>query len=224
MPKGKIRSPEGKRFLMSRRRKALTDRQKEILCFLEERRKLRKIPPTIREIAAAVGISSTGSVAADLQSLEDEGFISRDASYSRSIRLMSRNVASVREGIVAVPVLPLPSGNENFWEGNPEESLLLDKRIFKSRSLAAVSVSEVSGIFNMPAGKIFLVLEKIKPRPGEMCAFFLNDNLLAGPVYQSKLWWRFFDIFSGDKLVISRNDLKAKVLGRVAAIITAYNQ
>lgn len=44
-------------------------------------------PPTVREICAATGISSTSTVHSILSFLEEEGYIIRDAKSSRAIRL-----------------------------------------------------------------------------------------------------------------------------------------
>lgn len=176
--------------------------------------------PTIREIAAATGISSTGSVSAAVRALEDGGFISRTAGSARSIRLRGRKTAPA--GITKVPVLPLPAGREDFWEGNPVSFLKLDKQIFHGRSLAAVSVPHSSDLMSLKAARIFLILEKNRPRPGEVFAFLVNGTLTAGPVYGSGKWWRFYDLFSGDEVIISREDSNRMIIGRVAALISAF--
>ena len=44
-------------------------------------------PPSVREIAAAVGLASTSAVHHHLSSLEKEGLLERDATQSRAIRL-----------------------------------------------------------------------------------------------------------------------------------------
>ena len=45
------------------------------------------LPPTVREICRDTGINSTSTVHAILGALEDEGYIVRDAKYSRAIKL-----------------------------------------------------------------------------------------------------------------------------------------
>ena len=45
------------------------------------------LPPTVREICEATGLHSTSSVHAILNFLEENGYIVRDAKYSRAIRL-----------------------------------------------------------------------------------------------------------------------------------------
>ena len=44
-------------------------------------------PPSVREIAAAVGLASTSAVHHHLSSLEKEGLLERDATQSRALRL-----------------------------------------------------------------------------------------------------------------------------------------
>ena len=57
------------------------------------------VPPTVREICKATGITSTSTVHAALAALEREGHIKRDARSSRSIRLVGT------ENTAMVPVL-----------------------------------------------------------------------------------------------------------------------
>ena len=44
-------------------------------------------PPSVREIAAAVGLASTSAVHHHLSALEREGLLERDATQSRALRL-----------------------------------------------------------------------------------------------------------------------------------------
>lgn len=55
------------------------------------------VPPTIREIGQAVGLKSTSSVHANLDTLEKKGYIVRDPLLKRSIRIVGQadNVAHV---------------------------------------------------------------------------------------------------------------------------------
>lgn len=64
----------------------LTQKQEAVYNFLVKKMK-NGIPPTVREICTATGIKSTSTVHAILNALEEEGYIIRDAKYSRAIRL-----------------------------------------------------------------------------------------------------------------------------------------
>ena len=64
----------------------LNEKQQKVYTFLVKRLS-SGMPPTVREICAATGIRSTSTVHAILGALEEEGYIVRDAKYSRGIRL-----------------------------------------------------------------------------------------------------------------------------------------
>ena len=63
----------------------LTLRQRKILEFITATTADRGYPPTVREIADAVGLSSSSSVAHQLSQLVTKGFINRDATRARAL-------------------------------------------------------------------------------------------------------------------------------------------
>ncbi len=68
----------------------LTDRQLRILGTIREGINDRGFPPTVREIAITVGLSSPSSVQYQLDILEQAGLIQRDARRSRTIEVTER--------------------------------------------------------------------------------------------------------------------------------------
>ncbi len=68
--------------------KKLRPRQERILEFIREYLDEYDYPPTIREMGAAAGISSTSVVNYNLERLEDMGFIARNREVSRGLRLV----------------------------------------------------------------------------------------------------------------------------------------
>ena len=63
------------------------DRKVKILDFIAATLRTRGVPPSVREIARAVGLASTSAVHHHLQILEREGYLERGAAQARSIRL-----------------------------------------------------------------------------------------------------------------------------------------
>jgi len=63
------------------------DRKLRILDYIAATLRARGFPPSVREIALAVGLSSTSAVHHHLLMLEREGFLERDEAQSRAIRL-----------------------------------------------------------------------------------------------------------------------------------------
>lgn len=66
----------------------LSEKQEAVYRFLVKKMS-SGLPPTVREICTSTGIKSTSTVHAILSVLEEEGYISRDAHYSRAIKIES---------------------------------------------------------------------------------------------------------------------------------------
>lgn len=65
----------------------LTDRQREILEFIERTVGDRGYPPSVREICTAVGLTSPSTVHTHLSSLQKMGYLRRDATKPRAIEV-----------------------------------------------------------------------------------------------------------------------------------------
>src|SRR5438270_8775294 len=96
-------APEGK--MVSE--KKLSERQKNILSYIEEYVDERGYPPSIREIGDRVGISSTSVVDYNLRVLEREGRIRRDREVSRGLELVGggRGQRQSQPRVVRIPVV-----------------------------------------------------------------------------------------------------------------------
>jgi repressor LexA len=84
----------------------LSERQSKILGFLKTFTLDNGYPPTIREIGKAVGISSTSVVNYNLDALQRGGFIYRDRTVSRGIR-MAEGLEQLRvnANLIKIPML-----------------------------------------------------------------------------------------------------------------------
>ncbi len=67
-------------------KRPLTEKQQSVYNFIVKQMS-DGFPPTVREICNNTGIKSTSTVHAILGVLEDEGYIVRDAKYSRAIKI-----------------------------------------------------------------------------------------------------------------------------------------
>lgn len=83
----------------------ITKKQKEILDFIKSEILRRGFPPAVREICEAVGLKSTSSVHAHLESLERSGYIRRDPTKPRAIEILDDEFALSRREIANVPVI-----------------------------------------------------------------------------------------------------------------------
>lgn len=97
-------APEGKMVTA----KKLSERQKNILKYIEAYVDERGYPPSIREIGDQVGISSTSVVDYNLKVLEREGRIRRDREVSRGLELVGvgqRGPRQVQPRLVRIPIV-----------------------------------------------------------------------------------------------------------------------
>ena len=67
--------------------KKLGKSQQAVYDYIVDSIQNRSLPPTVREICAAVGLSSTATVQTHLKSLENKGYIRIDHGKQRSITL-----------------------------------------------------------------------------------------------------------------------------------------
>jgi len=65
----------------------LTDRQRQVLDFIDTEVRRRGYPPSVREIGEAVGLSSPSTVHAHLAALQDKGYLRRDPTKPRAIEV-----------------------------------------------------------------------------------------------------------------------------------------
>jgi repressor LexA len=98
----------------------LTNKQKEVLAFI--RKMVRGgLPPTIREIAAEFGFSSTGTVRDYLRALREKGYIILNRHKSRAIELTEK-------GMFKIPILGrVPAGVPVLAVENIEDYFNVDK-------------------------------------------------------------------------------------------------
>ena len=85
----------------------LSDRQRNILKYIQDYVDDRGYPPSIREIGDRVGISSTSVVDYNLRALERDGYIRRDREVSRGLEVVGgmRGPKSAPVRLVRIPVV-----------------------------------------------------------------------------------------------------------------------
>ncbi|MDR0287768.1 MAG: transcriptional repressor LexA [Clostridiales bacterium] len=91
----------------------ITEKQQEILDFVNEMLRDKGYPPSVREICNAVNLKSTSSVHAHLNALEKKGFLEKDGSKTRALRICVTEDESEGRinklydnyGVVEIPVI-----------------------------------------------------------------------------------------------------------------------
>ena len=90
--------------------KSLSQKQESILNFVAGFLRDKAYPPTIRDIAAGCGLSSTSVVAYNLNKLQQAGYIRRHSDISRGIEMLSSSAAAAK--LVHIPVVGVIAAGE----------------------------------------------------------------------------------------------------------------
>jgi repressor LexA len=107
----------------------LTQRQHDILDFIESQMRARGYPPSVREIGEAVGLTSPSTVHSHLATLQRLGFLKRDPTKPRAIEVRydpNSGVALERRPVRHVPIVgDVAAGADVLAQENIEELLPL---------------------------------------------------------------------------------------------------
>lgn len=163
-------------------RPKLTARQQEILDYIERVVSTTGVPPSIRQIGAALGISSTNGVRSHLKALEKKGYIHRSLRTSRGIAMLDRikqSATAALQETVEVPILGrVTAGMPILAVENRDGNLQLDPSLIKSSDTFALRVEGDSmieaGIFD---GDYVLVRPQPSAENGDIVVALLGDEV-----------------------------------------------
>jgi repressor LexA len=156
----------------------LSPKRQKVLGFIAHFIEERGYAPSVREIAKACNISSPSMVQYHLNILEDEGYVHRDRSVPRSVRLAERKEGTVTVrllGIIAAgEPIPVPSSESSSLVAY--ESIEVPSRLV--RGLNNVFALEVRGTSMIDAliddGDVVLLQQAQTADDGEMVAVWLE--------------------------------------------------
>jgi repressor LexA len=160
----------------------LSDRQTRMVEYIRRYVRAHNRPPTIREIGAEVGISSTSVVNYNLKSLERAGVLSRSRDISRGLRLVDD--PSPRGSLVRVPILgvivasaPVPIPDSEFSMTGNEVVELTRDIVRDEEGIYALEVrgdSMIDALVN--DGDIVVLKHQTEAHNGDMVAVWLRDE------------------------------------------------
>ncbi len=101
----------------------VTQRQREVLAFIRSFIDERGFSPTLREIAAALSMTSTNAVNCHLNALRRKGLIERDPFLARSIRVQGMGKPSIAFYETLSAAMQLTPSERRELIGNLERSL-----------------------------------------------------------------------------------------------------
>ena len=165
----------------------LTRRQEDTLRFIKTYMVSHGYPPTVREIASELGLSSPATVQAHISSLTEKGYIKKGTNKSRTIELAVKNeFAPENESIIDVPLLgKITAGNPIEAIQNPNEFFSLPAYLVpKNKEVFTLNVSGDSMInAGILDGDIVIVERRNTARNGEIVVAMTEDNEVTLKTY-----------------------------------------
>jgi repressor LexA len=193
----------------------LTPRQRQILAMIRDWVDRHGYPPTMREIAAAVGLASPSSVAHQLRVLEEHGHLRRDARGSRAVDIRA---ADRSETDVHVPLLgAIAAGAPILADQQVEDELTLPLSLTGRGTLFALRVKGDSMVdAAICDGDIVVVRQQQTADNGEIVAALLDGEATVKVFRRSE---RGVELIPRNPAydVIPGND--ATVLGKVVSVL-----
>ena len=205
--------------------KSLSPKQERIINFVTEFLNDKGYPPTIRDIAAGCGISSTSVVAYNLNKLEQAGYIHRHSDISRGIKFLTPKQKGGK--LVYIPIVGVIAAGEPIPvpdTGNiiPNEGLEVSEELVRGKQ--DIYALRVKGDSMLDAligdGDIVLMDYGNSAENGDMVAVWLKEE-------QEVTLKRFFAEPNRIRLEPANSQMKpiyttldnVEIQGRVVAVI-----
>lgn len=158
----------------------LTRRQEDTLKCIKTYMVSHGFPPTVRELADEMGLSSPATAQAHLDCLANKGYIKKGSNKNRTIELMVENEFIPKsEDVVEVPLLgKITAGNPIEAIENPNEYFTLPAYLIpNNKEVFTLNVSGDSMInAGILDGDIVIVERKNTARNGEIVVAMTEEN------------------------------------------------
>ncbi len=207
---------------------SLSDKQREILAYINEAITRTGYPPSLREIGDSVGLSSISSVSHQLTQLELRGFIRRDPNLNRAIEILveldsNPDAVRVREDdIVHVPLVgKIAAGIPITAEQNVDDMFALPRQMVGQGNVFMLKVQGDSMIdAAICDGDYVVVREQKTAENGDIVAAMLDHEATV----------KVFKQRDGNTWLLPRNSAYepidgtyAEVMGKVVAVIRSVS-
>ncbi len=193
----------------------INDTQRKIYEFLVER-STDGVPPSVREIGAAVGLRSTSSVQSNLDALEAAGYIQRDPLLKRSIRIMGQ-----ADNVTQVPILgTVTAGAPILAVEQIEGYFPYTGTVSRDKPLFALHVRGESMIQAGILDGDLVIAEKTPfARNGEIVIAMVDDEATCKTFYKENGYFRLQPENDTYEPIIVDD---CSILGKVVAVMRYY--
>lgn len=204
----------------------LTPRQQRVLTVIRDSIERRGYPPSMREIGERVGLTSSSSVAHQLRTLEDKGFLKRDPNRPRALSVYTpaettadeTGVGDAMPAAIYVPMVGrIAAGDPILAEERVEEIMPLPKSLVGDGTLFLLEVSGDSMIdAAICNGDYVVIRQQPTAENGEVVAAMLDGEATV----------KTFERKNGQVWLLPHNaaydpidGTDATILGKVTAVL-----
>ena len=198
----------------------ISKKQEEILEFVKEQILNKGFPPSVREICEAVGLKSTSSVHAHLETLEKNGYIRRDPTKSRTIEILDDSFEMVRTEMTSIPIVgQVAAGQPILAQQNIEGYFPLPVEMLPGGAGSADTfVLKVKGdsMINIGImdGDIVFVLAGNSARNGDTVVALIDDGATVKTFYKEDGHIRLQpENDNMDPIIVNNCEILGKVFG-----------
>lgn len=205
----------------------ISEKQYQIFKFIVDTIKNIGYPPSVREIAKAVSLSSSATVHSHLKKLEELGYIRRSKGSSRAIEILNsaykpQDNTSNLSNVILIPIVGnVAAGTPILAQENIEEYFPVSSDFIKDSS--DVFMLKVKGDSMINAGILdrdYIIVRKQEiARNGEIIVALLEDEATVK---------RFLKTDKAIKLISENDFMKpivvedVRIVGKVIGVIRKY--
>ncbi len=163
--------------------KSITERQKQILDFIQRKQDSEQLTPTLRDIAAHFRFRSPNAALCHVQALLAKGFLKNLPGRARSLQVVALDAPTrSRPRVVSVPIYgAIPAGRPQDAAQEEEGCVLIDVDTLGIKPSARTFGLKVHGDSmlgkNIVDGDIAVIEHGVQPRPGDVVAALIDGQV-----------------------------------------------
>lgn len=194
----------------------ISAKQQEILEYIKEEILHKGYPPAVREICEAVHLRSTSSVHAHLETLENKGYIRRDATKPRAIEIVDDQFNLTRRELVNVPIVgQVAAGQPILAEENIEDYFPIPAGMMPNKESFILKVKGESMInAGILDGDLILVQQQTTAENGDKVVALIDDSATVKTYYKEDGHYRLQpENDYMDPIIVDEVSILGKVFG-----------
>lgn len=197
--------------------KQLNKKGQEVFNFLNNQIREKGYPPSVREICKAVGLRSTSTVHGYLSKLEKLGYIEKDPSKPRALKIINSE-NNYNKSIINIPIVgKVTAGEPILAVENIEDTFPLPADFVPNTTTFILKVSGESMIeAGIMDNDFIIVKQQETANNGEIIVALINDEATVKKFYKEKDYIRLQpENKNMDPIIIKGN---IKLLGKVIGV------